>query len=84
MSLALCTNRADTIARFVKELQDGTVNVREAPGYGLKLTPFAGIKASGLGYKEGVQEAMKCHTHLRPIRRCGPDAAPFRERLTPP
>lgn len=29
---ALCTNRADTIARFVKELHVGTVNVREVPG----------------------------------------------------
>ena len=65
MSPALCTNRADTIARFVKELHAGTVNVREVPGYGLKLTPFGGIKGSGLGYKEGVQEAMKSHTHLK-------------------
>jgi acyl-CoA reductase-like NAD-dependent aldehyde dehydrogenase len=31
----------------------------EVPGYRIKLTPFGGIKDSGLGYKEGVQETMK-------------------------
>ena len=65
LSSALCTNRADTIARFVKELHVGTVNVREVPGYRLELTPFGGIKDSGLGYKEGVQEAMKSYTNLK-------------------
>ena len=43
----------------------GTVNVREVPGYRLELTPFGGIKDSGLGYKEGVQEAMKSFTNLK-------------------
>ena len=41
------------------------VNVREVPGYRLELTPFGGIKDSGLGYKEGVQEAMKSFTNLK-------------------
>ena len=50
--------------RFVRELNVGSVNVREVPGYRLELTPFGGIKDSGLGYKEGVLEAMKsfCNT----------------------
>ena len=65
LSSALCTHRADTITRFVKELHVGTVNVREVPGYRLELTPFGGIKDSGLGYKEGVQEAMKSYTNLK-------------------
>ena len=43
----------------------GTVNVREVPGYRLELTPFGGIKDSGLGYKEGVQEAMKSFTNTK-------------------
>ena len=43
----------------------GTVNVREVPGYRLELTPFGGIKDSGLGYKEGVQEAMKSFTNVK-------------------
>lgn len=64
LSSSVCTNRLDYITRFVRELQVGTVNVREVPGYRLELTPFGGIKDSGLGYKEGVQEAMKsfCNT----------------------
>ena len=65
LSSAVCTNRLYYITRFVDELQVGTVNVREVPGYRLELTPFGGIKDSGLGYKEGVQEAMKSFTNLK-------------------
>jgi putative phosphonoacetaldehyde dehydrogenase len=65
LSSAVCTNRLDYITRFVSELQVGTVNVREVPGFRLELTPFGGIKDSGLGYKEGVQEAMKSFTNLK-------------------
>jgi putative phosphonoacetaldehyde dehydrogenase len=65
LSSSVCTNRLDAIARFVAELEVGTVNVREVPGYRLELTPFGGIKDSGLGYKEGVQEAMKSFTNLK-------------------
>jgi acyl-CoA reductase-like NAD-dependent aldehyde dehydrogenase len=65
LSSSVCTQRLDHIARFVAELQVGTVNVREVPGYRLELTPFGGIKDSGLGYKEGVQEAMKSFTNLK-------------------
>jgi aldehyde dehydrogenase (NAD+) len=64
LSSAVCTNRLDVITRLVKELHVGTVNVREVPGYRLEMTPFGGIKDSGLGYKEGVLEAMRsfCNT----------------------
>jgi putative phosphonoacetaldehyde dehydrogenase len=65
LSSAVCTNRMDYITRFVSELNVGTVNVREVPGYRLELTPFGGIKDSGLGYKEGVQEAMKSFTNVK-------------------
>src|SRR5271154_692423 len=64
LSSSLCTNRLDLITRFVQDLHVGSVNVREVPGYRMELTPFGGIKDSGLGYKEGVLEAMKsfCNT----------------------
>ena len=65
LSSSVCTNRLDYITRFVTELNVGTVNVREVPGYRLELTPFGGIKDSGLGYKEGVQEAMKSFTNIK-------------------
>ncbi len=65
LSSAVCTNRLDYITKFVSELNVGSVNVREVPGYRLELTPFGGIKDSGLGYKEGVQEAMKSFTNTK-------------------
>ena len=65
LSSSVCTNRLDYITRFVSELQVGSVNVREVPGYRLELTPFGGVKDSGLGYKEGVQEAMKSFTNVK-------------------
>jgi acyl-CoA reductase-like NAD-dependent aldehyde dehydrogenase len=65
LSSGICTDRLDLIRRFVDELQVGTVNVWEVPGYRIELSPFGGIKDSGLGYKEGVQEAMKSFTNLK-------------------
>jgi phosphonoacetaldehyde dehydrogenase len=65
LSSAVCTNRLDYITRLVSELNVGSVNVREVPGYRLELTPFGGIKDSGLGYKEGVQEAIRSFTNVK-------------------
>ena len=65
LSSAVCTNRWDWITRFVGGLEVGTVNVREVPGYRLESSPFGGIKDSGLGYKEGVLEAMKSFTNVK-------------------
>jgi acyl-CoA reductase-like NAD-dependent aldehyde dehydrogenase len=63
LSSGVCTNRMDHATRFANELKVGTVNIWEVPGYRIELTPFGGIKDSGLGYKEGVQEAMKSFTN---------------------
>ena len=65
LSAGVCTRRLDYITRFINELQVGTVNIGEVPGYRLELTPFGGIKDSGLGYKEGVQEAIKGFTNVK-------------------
>ena len=65
LSSGVCTNRLDVITRLVSELHVGSVNVREVPGYRLELKPFGGIKESGLGYKEGVLEAMKSFTNVK-------------------
>jgi acyl-CoA reductase-like NAD-dependent aldehyde dehydrogenase len=67
LSSAVCTNRLDYITRLASELQVGSLNVREVPGYRLELTPFGGIKDSGLGYKEGVQEAIKSFTNVKTL-----------------
>jgi len=47
------------IARCIRELRAGTVNILEVPGYRSEITPFGGIGDSGLGVKEGVLEAMR-------------------------
>jgi len=65
LSSGVCTNRLDDIMRFVKELNVGSVNVWEVPGYRLEVTPFGGIKDSGTGVKEGVQECCKAFTNLK-------------------
>ncbi len=65
LSSGICTNRLDYITRFVTELDVGTVNIWEVPGYRTEMSPFGGIKDSGLGYKEGVVEAMKCYTNVK-------------------
>jgi len=65
LSSGICTNRLDDIMRFVKEANVGSVNVWEVPGYRLEVTPFGGIKDSGLGIKEGVQECCKAFTNQK-------------------
>jgi acyl-CoA reductase-like NAD-dependent aldehyde dehydrogenase len=65
LSSGVCTNRLDWITRFVSELEVGTVNVWEVPGYRIESSPFGGVKDSGLGIKEGVIEAMRSFTNVK-------------------
>jgi putative phosphonoacetaldehyde dehydrogenase len=65
LSSGICTQRLDYITRYIEELNVGTVNIWEVPGYRIEMSPFGGIKDSGLGYKEGVVEAMKSYTNVK-------------------
>lgn len=65
LSSGICTNRLDTAMKFIGGLHVGTVNIWEVPGYRIEMSPFGGIKDSGLGYKEGVWEAMKSYTNVK-------------------
>jgi phosphonoacetaldehyde dehydrogenase len=65
LSSGVCTDSWPDIQRFIKELNVGTVNIWEVPGYRIEMSPFGGIKDSGLGYKEGVLEAMKSFTNIK-------------------
>jgi putative phosphonoacetaldehyde dehydrogenase len=67
LSSGICTYRMDYATRFARELNVGSVNVWEVPGYRIELSPFGGIKDSGLGYKEGVQEAVKSFTNIKTL-----------------
>src|SRR6056300_1373767 len=65
LSSGVCTNDLRTANFFIKNLKVGTVNIWEVPGYRIEMSPFGGIKDSGLGYKEGALEAMKSYTNLK-------------------
>jgi len=65
LSSGVATDNWKTINRLIQELRTGTVNVWEVPGYRTEMSPFGGIKDSGLGYKEGVVEAMKSYTNVK-------------------
>ena len=65
LSGGVVSNHWPSVQRVISELEVGTVNVNEAPSYRLEWTPFGGIKASGLGYKEGVIETMKAMTNVK-------------------
>ena len=51
--------------KFISYLNVGTVNIWEVPGFRIEMSPFGGIKDSGNGIKEVVQEAMKCFTNVK-------------------
>lgn len=59
LSSSVVTRSLESAVRAVKRIRAGTVNINEIPGYRLELSPFGGVKDSGLGIKEGVIEAMK-------------------------
>ncbi|MDA7947585.1 MAG: phosphonoacetaldehyde dehydrogenase [Hyphomicrobiaceae bacterium] len=65
LSAGVCTNNLDRITGFIDGLNVGTVNIWEAPGYRIEMSPFGGIKDSGNGVKEGVLEAMKFFTNVK-------------------
>jgi phosphonoacetaldehyde dehydrogenase len=65
LSSGVCTFDWRAIARCVRELRAGTVNVREVPGWRTELTPFGGIGDSGLGVKEGVRDAMRAMSYTK-------------------
>ena len=65
LSSGIVTRDLDKALKAVQRLRTGTVNVNEVPGYRIELSPFGGIKDSGLGVKEGVIEAMKGMSYVK-------------------
>ncbi len=65
LSSGVCTNNFMRAKKYIQNLNVGTVNIWEVPGYRIEMSPFGGIKDSGLGYKEGVIEAMKSFTNIK-------------------
>lgn len=65
LSSGIVTKNIDQAFKAVKGIRSGTVNINEVPGYRIELSPFGGVKDSGLGIKEGVIEAMKGMTVVK-------------------
>lgn len=65
LSSGVVTNDLAAATKAIKLLETGTVNINQVPGFRIELSPFGGIKDSGLGVKEGVIEAMKYMTNLK-------------------
>jgi len=65
LSSGVLTNDLAAATKAIKELETGTVNINQVPGYRIESSPFGGIKDSGLGIKEGVIEAMKFMTTVK-------------------
>ena len=65
LSSGVCTNNFMRAKNYIQNLNVGTVNIWEVPGYRIEMSPFGGIKDSGRGYKEGVIEAMKSFTNVK-------------------
>lgn len=65
LSSGVVTRSMESAIKAVKGIRAGTVNVNEIPGYRLELSPFGGVKDSGLGIKEGVIEAIKFMTSVK-------------------
>ena len=65
LSSGVCTNNFMRAKNYIQNLNVGTVNIWEVPGYRIEMSPFGGIKDSGLGYKEGVIEAMKSFSNVK-------------------
>ena len=65
LSSGVCTNNFMRAKKYIQGLNVGTVNIWEVPGYRIEMSPFGGIKDSGLGYNEGVLAAMKSFTNVK-------------------
>ena len=65
LSSGVCNNNFIREKTYIQILKVWTVNIWEVPGYRIEMSPFGGIKDSGLGYKEGVMEAMKSFTNIK-------------------
>lgn len=65
LSSAIVTNDMKAALKCAKEINSGTTNINEVPGYRIESSPFGGVKDSGMGIKEGVIEAMKFMTTVK-------------------
>ena len=71
LSSGVCTSKLEYITRFIDELEVGTVNIWEVPGYRIEMSPFGGIKdfRAGLQGRGGRshEELHQCKDLFAPV-----------------
>ncbi len=67
LSAGVCTSHWPSALQFIKRLRVGSVNIGEVPSFRTEMSPFGGVKGSGLGHKEGLVEAMRFYTNVKTV-----------------
>lgn len=67
LSAGIVTRSIDSALNAAKRLRCGMVNINDLPSFRTELSPFGGVRDSGLGVKEGVEEAVKLFTNVKTV-----------------
>ncbi len=67
LSAGIITTNLNHALSAAKRLRCGMVNINEIPAWRTEMSPFGGIKDSGLGIKEGVVETVKTFSTVKTV-----------------
>jgi phosphonoacetaldehyde dehydrogenase len=67
LSAGIVTRSVDSALQAARRLKCGMVNINDLPSYRTEMSPFGGVRNSGLGVKEGVEEATKLFTTVKTV-----------------
>ena len=67
LSAGIVTTNLNHALLAAKRLRCGMVNINELPAWRTEMSPFGGIKDSGLGIKEGVVETVKTFSTVKTV-----------------
>ncbi len=67
LSAGIVTRSIDHALKAARRLRSGMVNINDLPSFRTEMSPFGGVRDSGLGIKEGVQEAVKLFSTVKTV-----------------
>lgn len=67
LSAGIMTTSLNHALSAAKRLRCGMVNINDLPAWRTEMSPFGGIKDSGLGIKEGVVETVKTFSTVKTV-----------------
>jgi len=67
LSAGIITTNLNHALSAAKRLRCGMVNISDLPAWRTEMSPFGGIKDSGLGIKEGVVETVKTFSTVKTV-----------------